>query len=59
MQKEKEEGEDEGKEQGLWQISRGPEPERLISKAVSTPNVTPEGWISRGTYLVKDANKIP
>lgn len=59
MQEEKEEGREEGKEQGLWQIPNGPKPERLIPKALSTPSVMPEGWISGGTYLVKDANKIP
>lgn len=42
MQKEKEGGEEVGEEEGLWQISSGPKPERLISMVVSTPNIMPE-----------------
>lgn len=29
-------------EEGLWQISRDPKPERLISKVGSTPNMMPK-----------------
>lgn len=41
---EKEEGEEEGEEEDLWQISicRGPKPETLISIAESTSKVMPE-----------------
>lgn len=39
MQKEKEGREEVREEEGLWQISSGPKPERLISMVVPTANV--------------------
>lgn len=37
---------------------RFPVVQSLMSMAVSTPNVMPEEYMSKGTHLAKDTNKI-